>query len=381
MRGWSSRGNGAIDEAAKTVKADNDDPPLRGRIGTGLLDQRSQPTCFQRAAPAPSTSPPPSIRSRPVRSFRPMPINRQRKADLLVLRPEDISAGYIKTASLFDPIEAEPNLPRMAFVLQEKPKVVLAAIAPTDASGVTPKARPKGPEAGPAGKVGERPVAASSSPTPRPPNRPPRRRSTRSSPAVRSIRISSMPNAPATHAWVNKPIPASARSATELKCLATAIYFEARGEPEHGQIAVAQVVLNRLKNPTYPNTICGVVYQNKTHRNRCQFSFACDGRPERITDMGSWNEGAGAGEERRRGPGGHLHHRGRLGDPLSCHLRPPALGAADDPDRQDRPAHLLQHPERRLELKRAAPRICGRRSVPGAQACLLAPSSRGLLRR
>jgi len=97
-----------------------------------------------------------------------------------------------------------------------------------------------------------------------------------------------MPDAPATHAWVNNPLPATADSESELKCLATAIYFEARGEPEDGQLAVAQVVLNRVKNPAYPNTICGVVYQNKTKRNRCQFSFACDGRADRITDKAAW---------------------------------------------------------------------------------------------
>lgn len=93
---------------------------------------------------------------------------------------------------------------------------------------------------------------------------------------------------PATHAWVNNAIPTNARSATELKCLATAIYFEARSEPEKGQIAVAQVILNRLKNPAYPNTVCGVVYQNKNKRNRCQFSFACDGIKDRITEKGAW---------------------------------------------------------------------------------------------
>ena len=96
------------------------------------------------------------------------------------------------------------------------------------------------------------------------------------------------PNIDANHAWVNDPLPASVHSASEVKCLATAIYFEARGEPERGQIAVAQVVLNRLKNPAYPNTICGVVYQNKNQRNRCQFSFACDGIPDRITERGAW---------------------------------------------------------------------------------------------
>jgi spore germination cell wall hydrolase CwlJ-like protein len=90
------------------------------------------------------------------------------------------------------------------------------------------------------------------------------------------------------HAWVLNKIPTNARSATEQKCLATAIYFEARGEPMKGELAVAQVVINRLKNPAYPNTVCGVVYQNKNMRNACQFSFACDGIPDRITDATSW---------------------------------------------------------------------------------------------
>ncbi|MBZ9934851.1 cell wall hydrolase [Mesorhizobium sp. BR1-1-16] len=90
------------------------------------------------------------------------------------------------------------------------------------------------------------------------------------------------------HWWVTNPIPLNARSKTEQKCLATAIYFEARGEPVKGELAVAQVVINRLKNPAYPNTICGVVYQNKDMRDACQFSFACDGIKDRITDMSSW---------------------------------------------------------------------------------------------
>ncbi len=98
------------------------------------------------------------------------------------------------------------------------------------------------------------------------------------------------PNIDVDHAWLNTAIPASARSASEVKCLATAIYFEARGEPEKGQIAVAQVVLNRLKNPAYPKTICSVVYQNKNMRYRCQFSFACDGIPDRITDKSAWDK-------------------------------------------------------------------------------------------
>jgi spore germination cell wall hydrolase CwlJ-like protein len=97
------------------------------------------------------------------------------------------------------------------------------------------------------------------------------------------------PNIDDAHAWVNNPIPVNAKAASEVKCLATAIYFEARGESQEGQIAVAQVVLNRLKNPAYPKTICDVVYQNKNKRNRCQFSFACDGIADRINDKRAWS--------------------------------------------------------------------------------------------
>lgn len=77
-------------------------------------------------------------------------------------------------------------------------------------------------------------------------------------------------------------------SAKELKCLATAVYFEARGEPYRGQVAVAQVVMNRVHYPLYPSSICAVVYQNANMHNACQFSFACDGLPETITDEKSW---------------------------------------------------------------------------------------------
>ena len=74
----------------------------------------------------------------------------------------------------------------------------------------------------------------------------------------------------------------------ELWCLATAIYFEARGESYRGQVAIAQVVQNRVKDRRYPKTICGVVFQNQNRRNSCQFSFACDGQPEVINDKASW---------------------------------------------------------------------------------------------
>ncbi len=90
------------------------------------------------------------------------------------------------------------------------------------------------------------------------------------------------------HAWLNRPLPASAFSDSEQQCLTAGVYFEARGEPVRGQAAVAQVILNRVRNPTYPNTICGVVYQNKNWRNRCQFSFACDGTRPRVASQRHW---------------------------------------------------------------------------------------------
>jgi len=74
----------------------------------------------------------------------------------------------------------------------------------------------------------------------------------------------------------------------EKRCLAEAIYFEARSEPEEGQAAVAQVVLNRVASGLYPSTICGVVYQNRNRYNACQFSFACEGKSLRITEQDSW---------------------------------------------------------------------------------------------
>lgn len=79
------------------------------------------------------------------------------------------------------------------------------------------------------------------------------------------------------------------KAGREKRCLAEAIYFEARSEPEEGQAAVAQVVLNRVASGLYPSTICGVVYQNRNRYNACQFSFACEGKSLRVTDQESWH--------------------------------------------------------------------------------------------
>ncbi|RBP02574.1 cell wall hydrolase [Roseiarcus fermentans] len=77
-------------------------------------------------------------------------------------------------------------------------------------------------------------------------------------------------------------------SARQMRCLAEAIYFESRSEPEAGQAAVAQVVLNRVRSGIYPTTVCSVVYQDRNRPFACQFSFACEGKSLRIEEPGPW---------------------------------------------------------------------------------------------
>jgi spore germination cell wall hydrolase CwlJ-like protein len=79
-----------------------------------------------------------------------------------------------------------------------------------------------------------------------------------------------------------------ARAKSE-KCLTEAIYFEARGEAVRGQIAVAQVVMNRTFSGYYPTTVCGVVYQNKARHYACQFTFACDNNPDVVREPDMWD--------------------------------------------------------------------------------------------
>lgn len=90
------------------------------------------------------------------------------------------------------------------------------------------------------------------------------------------------------HAWAATVLSENVFSDQEQECLASGIYFEARGESVKGQAAVAQVILNRVRNPAYPNSVCGVVYQNEDWTNRCQFSFACDAIEDRVDDSKRW---------------------------------------------------------------------------------------------
>ena len=71
-------------------------------------------------------------------------------------------------------------------------------------------------------------------------------------------------------------------------CLALAIYYEARGELLDGQLAVAEVVMNRVESDKYPDNPCDVITQGGTRRDKCHFSFYCDGKPERPGDMIAW---------------------------------------------------------------------------------------------
>lgn len=78
-----------------------------------------------------------------------------------------------------------------------------------------------------------------------------------------------------------------------VQCLTAAIYYEAASEPDAGQRAVAQVVLNRVAHPSYPDTVCGVVYQGSERSTGCQFSFTCDGSLARRPVQLFWQRAEG----------------------------------------------------------------------------------------
>ena len=87
------------------------------------------------------------------------------------------------------------------------------------------------------------------------------------------------------------PTISLAQSTNAQRCLTQAIYYEAATESDAGKAAVAQVILNRMKHPAYPNTVCGVIYQGSS-RPGCQFSFACDGSMRRPPVPALWRRSA-----------------------------------------------------------------------------------------
>ena len=90
----------------------------------------------------------------------------------------------------------------------------------------------------------------------------------------------------------------------EIACIAMAVYFEARGEPMVGQVAVAQVIMSRVTDERFPDTPCEVVKEGYYYtwnseipiRDKCQFSFWCDGKPETIANVDAYNQAVTASE-------------------------------------------------------------------------------------
>lgn len=81
---------------------------------------------------------------------------------------------------------------------------------------------------------------------------------------------------------------AEARRRADLECMTEAVYYEARGESARGQAAVAQVIMNRVKQPNFPKSVCAVVFQG-AGRGGCQFSFACDGSMRAAREEAAWD--------------------------------------------------------------------------------------------
>jgi spore germination cell wall hydrolase CwlJ-like protein len=105
---------------------------------------------------------------------------------------------------------------------------------------------------------------------------------------------------------VNGPNPAAAPFAFKgssaartqaLQCLASAVYYEAGNQDTDGERAVAQVVLNRVRHPAFPSSVCGVVYQGSTRPTGCQFTFTCDGSLARAPDADGWRRAMKVAED------------------------------------------------------------------------------------
>ena len=185
-----------------------------------------------------------------------------------------------------------------------------------------------------------------------------------------AIPIADLPN-PAAQPFTLRGADEAAR-ARALECLTSAVYYEAGNESADGQQAVAQVVLNRVRHPAFPSSVCGVVYQGSTRATGCQFTFTCDGSLARRAERRRLGPGAQGrrGGARRRGlcPG-------RLRDPLSRQLRRSLLGLEPGQERGRRRAHLLSlgrrlGPPARVRqalsrrTSRAPARCAARRSPP-----------------
>jgi spore germination cell wall hydrolase CwlJ-like protein len=97
-------------------------------------------------------------------------------------------------------------------------------------------------------------------------------------PDARAMMVQAVLRGPSNQPAAEPAVPAEQQvDARQQECLSQAIYYEARGETQRGQIAVAEVIMNRVRSGYYPGTVCGVVYQGSHRSTGCQFTFTCDG--------------------------------------------------------------------------------------------------------
>ncbi len=180
----------------------------------------------------------------------------------------EVRAARVARAHKGDALEHPLLTPARAATPPPAPRVMLASIDPLEGIAAVARAARAGNDNGEQARQAPSPVADALLRTP------PVWKLERSWKLARSERL--------------RILRARKKRLREKICLAKAIYFEARSESTAGQMAVAKVVLNRVRDPRFPSTICGVVYQGAEYRNACQFSFACDGKPDYPTEQRHW---------------------------------------------------------------------------------------------
>ncbi|MEM9838587.1 MAG: cell wall hydrolase [Pseudomonadota bacterium] len=106
---------------------------------------------------------------------------------------------------------------------------------------------------------------------------------------IKDLLLAGVP-ASSMHVTLSEEVELASHEAQDRLCMAQAIYYEARNQDALGRLAVADVVLNRVADKRFPNTICGVVFQGAKKGRGCQFSFACDGSMKKARENRSWEQ-------------------------------------------------------------------------------------------
>lgn len=110
--------------------------------------------------------------------------------------------------------------------------------------------------------------------------------------AVPPASVRNIPTAPDVITYDNAFLAGlpTASGGEQWRCLTEALYFEARGESVRGMFAVGEVIMNRVDNPRFPGTLCGVINQGTGRQYACQFTYTCDGNAEVIREPAAWNK-------------------------------------------------------------------------------------------